>query len=148
MQKRSALDSLYNESNAGLDDELPCFARSLCASARRSLRSTSKTTDARRTIFAGISAVLTRPRVLRERETCPAAHQPADGYIKNQKSPERTADELTFSEITNCGRPRRSVFADTIPAQRLLAGTQWLDEDTVILELKGPESNGTTFLRQ
>lgn len=74
MQKRSALDSLYLESNAGLDDEI-AMLRTRLLHEREALAPSSGKTTLLDDYIAGISAVLADPRALREACNRPAAHQ-------------------------------------------------------------------------
>jgi len=117
MQKRSALDSLYLESNAGLDDEIAMLRTRLLHEREALAPSGDKTTLLDDYIAA--SARCSPPRALREARDRPAAHQ---SHEHQGRIARRTGDELTFSEVTIGGRPPRAVAcADS--AQRSAGGT-------------------------
>jgi len=124
MQKRSALDSLYNESNAGLDDEIAMLRTGLMRE-REALAPLNVKTTMLDDYIAGISAVLTDPERYVKRETVRLRINRMNIKVE---SPDEPADELTFSEITIGGRPPRSVFLTRFPRSDLLAAHSGLDE--------------------
>jgi len=123
MQKRSALDSLYNESNAGLDDEIAMLRTGLMRE-REALAPPSVKTTLLDDYIAGISAVFADPERYVKRETVRLRINRMNIKVE---SPDEPADELTFSEVTIGGRPPRAVFLTRFPRSDLLAARSGLD---------------------
>jgi len=124
MQKRSALDSLYNESNAGLDDEIAMLRTGLMRE-REALAPLSVKTTMLDDYIAGINAVLADPERYVKRETVRLRINRMNIKVE---SPDEPADELTFSEVTIGGRPPRAVFLTRFPRSDLLVARSGLDE--------------------
>jgi hypothetical protein len=131
MQKRNALDSLYSESNAGLDDEI-AMLRTRLLHEREALASSSGKTTLLDDYIAGISAVLADPERYVKRATVRLRINRMNIKVE---SPDEPADELTFSEITIGGRPARVVVLSRFPRSDLLAARSRLDEAQQSLRL-------------
>jgi len=131
IQKRSALDSLYNESNAGLDDEIAMLRTGLMRE-REALAPLSVKTTMLDDYIAGISAVLADPERYVKRETVRLRINRMNIKIE---SPDEPGDELTFSEVTIGGRPPRAVILTRFPRSDLLAARTRLDEAQQSLRL-------------
>jgi len=130
MQKRSALDSLYLESNAGLMTRLPCFAPASCTSARR-LPERRQDYAARR-LYRRHQRGARRPERYVKRATVRLRINRMNIKVE---SPDEPGDELTFSEVTIGGRPPRAVVLCRFPRSDLLAARTRLDEAQQSLRL-------------
>ncbi len=117
MQKRSAMDSLYYESNAGLDDEI-AMLRTRLMHEREALALSHGETTVLDDYIAGISAVLADPERYVKRATVQLRINRMNIKVE---SPDEPADELTFSEVTIGGRPPRVVVLTRFPRRDLLA---------------------------
>ena len=124
MQKRRALNSLYYESNAGLDDEI-VMLRSRLLHEREALAPSSGKTTVLDGYIAVISAVLAEPGRYVKRETVRLRINRMNVKIESADEP---ADELMFSDVTIGGRPPRSVVLTRFPRSDLLAARTFLDE--------------------
>jgi hypothetical protein len=116
MQKRSAMDSLYYESNAGLDDEI-AMLRTRFMHEQEALALSHGETTVLDDYIAGISTVLADPERYVKRETVRLRINRMNIKVE---SPEEPADELTFSEVTIGGRPPRVVVLARFPRSDLL----------------------------
>jgi hypothetical protein len=116
MQKRSAMDSLYYESNAGLDDEIAAL-RTRLMHEQEALALSHGETTVLDDYIAGISAVLADPERYVKRETVRLRINRMNIKVE---SPNEPADELTFSEVTIGGRPPRVVVLARFPRSDLL----------------------------
>jgi hypothetical protein len=123
MQKRSAMDSLYYESNAGLDDEI-AMLRTRLMHEQEALALSHGETTVLDDYIAGISAVLADPERYVKRETVQLRINRMNIKVE---SPNEPADELTFSEVTIGGRPPRVVVLTRFPRSDLLAARNRLD---------------------
>jgi len=124
MQKQGAMDSLYYESHAGLDDEI-ALLRARLLREREALapdRGDAMVLDG---YIAGINAVLSDPGRFVKRET---VRLRTDRMNVKVESPDAPADELTFSEVTIGSRPPRAVILTRFPRRDLLAARSRLDE--------------------
>ncbi len=117
MQKRSAMDSLYYESNAALDDEIAAL-RTRLMHEQEALALRHGETTVLDDYIAGISAVLADPERYVKRETVRLRINRMNIKVE---SPDEPADELTFSEVTIGGRPPRVVVLTRFPRRDLLA---------------------------
>ncbi len=124
MQKRSAMDSLYYESNAQLDDEI-AMLRTRLMHEREALALSHGETTVLDDYIAGISAVLADPERYVKRETVRLRINRMNIKVE---SPDAPADELTFSEVTIGGRPPRAVVLIRFPRSDLLAAHTGFDE--------------------
>ena len=124
MQKRSAMDSLYYESNAGLDDEI-AMLRTRLMHEQEALALSHGETTVLDDYIAGISAVLADPERYVKRETVRLRINRMNIKVE---SPNEPADELTFSEVTIGGRPPRVVVLTRFPRRDLLAARNHFDE--------------------
>lgn len=124
LQKRGAAESLYYESNAGLDDEIAMLRTRLMheREAYVPVRGESTVLD---DYIAGISTVLADPERYVKRETVRLRMNRMNIKIE---SPDAPADELTFSEVTIGSRPPRMVILTRFPRSELLAAGSRLDE--------------------
>jgi hypothetical protein len=116
MQKRSAMDSLYYESNAQLDDEI-AMLRTRLLREREALALSHGETTVLDDYIAGISAVLADPERYVKRETVRLRINRMNIKVE---SPDAPGDELTFSEVTIGGRPPRVVILTRFPRRDLL----------------------------
>jgi len=116
MQKRSAMDSLYYESNAQLDDEIAKLRTRLMREQEALALSHGETTVLD-DYLAGISAVLADPERYVKRETVRLRINRMNIKVE---SPDAPADELTFSEVTIGHRPPRVVVLTRFPRRDLL----------------------------
>lgn len=116
MQKRLAMDSLYYESNAALDDEIAVL-RTRLMHEREALALSHGETTVLDDYIAGISAVLADPERYVKRETVRLRINRMNIKVE---SPDEPADELTFSEVTIGGRPPRVVVLARFPRRDLL----------------------------
>jgi hypothetical protein len=116
MQKRGAMDSLYYESNAQLDDEI-AMLRARLMHEREALALSRGETTVLDDYIAGISAVLADPERYVKRETVRLRVNRMNIKVE---SPDEPADELTFSEVTIGGRPPRAVVLTRFPRSDLL----------------------------
>jgi uncharacterized beta-barrel protein YwiB (DUF1934 family) len=116
MQKRDAMDSLYYESNAQLDDEIATLRARLMHEHEALVLRHGETTMLDDYI-AGISAVLADPERYVKRETNRLRINRMNVKVE---SPDEPADELTFSEVTIGGRPPRVVVLIRFPRRDLL----------------------------
>ena len=116
MQKRSAMDSLYYESNAQLDDEI-AMLRTRLMHEQEALALSHGETTVLDDYIAGISTVLADPERYVKRETVRLRINRMNIKVE---SPEEPADELTFSEVTIGGRPPRVVVLTRFPRRDLL----------------------------
>ena len=123
MQKRRAFDSLYYESNAGLDDEI-AMLRTRLLHEREALAPSSGKTTVFDDYIAGISAVLADPGRYVKRETVRLRISRMNVKIE---SPDEPADELSLSEVTIGGRPPRTVVLTRFPRSDLLAARTLFD---------------------
>ena len=124
MQKRGAVESLYYESNAGLDDEI-ALLRARLLREREALapdRGDAMVLDG---YIAGISAVLADPERYVKRAT---VRLRIDRMNIKVESPDAPAEELTFSEVTIGSRPPRAVILTRFPRRDLLEARSRLDE--------------------
>jgi hypothetical protein len=124
LQKRNALDSLYCESNARLDDEI-AMLRTRLLHEREALSPLSVKTTLLDDYIAGISTVLADPERYVKRETVRLRINRMNIKVE---SPGEPADELTFSEVTIGGRPPRAVVLCRFPRSDLLAARSLFDE--------------------
>lgn len=124
MQKRSAMDSLYYESNAGLDDEI-ALLRTRLMHEQEALALSHGETTVLDDYIAGISAVLADPERYVKRETVRLRINRMNIKVE---SPDEPGDELTFSEVTIGGRPPRAVVLIRFPRHDLLAARNRFDE--------------------
>jgi hypothetical protein len=124
MQKRSAMDSLYYESNAALDDEIATL-RTRLMHEQEALALSHGETAALDDYLDGISAVLADPERYVKRETVRLRINRMNIKVE---SPDEPGDELTFSEVTIGGRPPRVVVLIRFPRHDLLAARTRLDE--------------------
>ncbi|MDO8703536.1 MAG: hypothetical protein Q7J84_01180 [Sulfuricaulis sp.] len=124
MQKRSAMDSLYYESNAALDDEIAAL-RTRLMHEQEALASTRVKTTMLDDYIAVISAVLADPERYVKRAT---VRLRINRMNIKAESPDEPGDELTFSEVTIGGRPPRVVVLTRFPRRDLLAARNGLDE--------------------
>ena len=116
MQKRLAMDSLYYESNAGLDDEI-ALLRTRLMHEQEVLALSHGETTVLDDYIAGISAVLADPERYVKRATVRLRINRMNIKVE---SPDEPADELTFSEVTIGGRPPRVVVLARFPRSDLL----------------------------
>ena len=124
MQKRSAMDSLYCESNAQLDDEIAKLRTRLMHEQEALALSRGEATVLD-DYLAGISAVLADPERYVKRETVRLRINRMNIKVE---SPDEPGDELTFSEVTIGGRPPRAVVLTRFPRRDLLVARTGLDE--------------------
>jgi hypothetical protein len=124
MQKRSAVDSLYYESNAGLDDEIARL-RTRIMHEREALAPIRDKTTALADYIAVISAVLADPERYVKRAT---VRRRINRMNIKVESPDEPGDDLTFSEVTIGGRPPRVVVLTRFPRRDLLAARRLFDE--------------------
>jgi hypothetical protein len=124
MQKRSAMDSLYYESNAGLDDEI-AMLRTRLMHEREAFAPGRGDSTVLDDYIAGISAVLADPERYVKRETVRLRINRMNIKVESSDTP---ADELTFSEVTIGSRPPRVVVLARFPRSDLLAARTRLDE--------------------
>jgi len=124
MQKRGAMDSLYYESNAQLDDEIAAL-RTRLMHEQEALALSHGETTVLDDYIAGISAVLADPERYVKRETVRLRINRMNIKVE---SPNEPADELTFSEVTIGGRPPRVVVLTRFPRSDLLAARTRLDD--------------------
>lgn len=117
MQKRSAMDSLYYESNAQLDDEI-ALLRTRLMHEREALALSRGETTVLDDYIAVIGAVLADPERYVKRATVRLRINRMNIKVE---SPDEPADELTFSEVTIGGRPPRVVVLTRFPRRDLLA---------------------------
>lgn len=124
MQKQGAIDSLFYESHAGLDDEIARLRarllreREACAPDRGD----ATLLDG---YIAGIGAVLADPGRFVKRETVRLRINRMNIKVE---SPDAPADVLTFSEVTIGSRPPRAVILARFPRRDLLVARSRLDE--------------------
>ena len=123
MQKRSAMDSLYYESNAQLDDEIAAL-RTRLMHEQEALALSHGETTVLDDYIAGINAVLADPERYVKRETVQLRINRMNIKVE---SPDEPGDELTFSEVTIGGRPPRVVVLTRFPRRDLLAARNRLD---------------------
>ena len=123
MQKRLAMDSLYYESNAALDDEIAAL-RTRLMHEQEALALSHGETTVLDDYIAGISEVLADPERYVKRETVRLRVNRMNIKVE---SPNEPADELTFSEVTIGGRPPRAVVLTRFPRSDLLAARNRLD---------------------
>jgi hypothetical protein len=116
MQKRSAMDSLYYESNAQLDDEITKL-RTRVMHEQEALALSRGEATMLDDYLAGISAVLADPERYVKRETVRLRINRMNIKVE---SPDESGDELTFSEVTIGGRPPRVVVLTRFPRSDLL----------------------------
>lgn len=116
MQKRSAMDSLYYESNAQVDDEIAKLRTRLMHEQEVLALSRGEATVLD-DYLAGISAVLADPERYVKRET---VRLRINRMNIKAESPDEPGDELTFSEVTIGGRPPRVVVLTRFPRSDLL----------------------------
>jgi hypothetical protein len=124
MQKRSAMDSLYYESHAGLDDEI-AMLRTRLMHEREAFAPDRGDATVLDDYIAGISAVLADPERYVKRETVRLRINRMNIKVESSDTP---ADELTFSEVTIGSRPPRVVVLTRFPRSDLLAARSRLDE--------------------
>lgn len=124
MQKQGALDSLYYESHAGLDDEIARL-RARLLREREALAPDRGDATLLDGYIAGICAVFTDPERFVKRAT---VRLRIDRMNIKVESPGAPADELTFSEVTIGRRPPRAVILARFPRRDLLAAGSRLDE--------------------
>jgi hypothetical protein len=123
-QKRGAMDSLYYESHAGLDDEI-AMLRARLMHAREALAPGRGDATVLDDYIAGISAVLADPERYVKRATVRLRINRMNIKVE---APDAPADELTFSEVTIGSRPPRAVILTRFPRSDLLAARSRLDE--------------------
>ena len=116
MQKRNAMDSLYYESNAQLDDEIAAL-RTRLMREQEAFAINHGETAVLDDYLAGISAVLGDPERYVTRETVRLRVNRMNVKVE---SPNEPGDELTFSEVTIGGRPPRVVVLTRFPRRDLL----------------------------
>jgi hypothetical protein len=124
MQKQGAMDSLYYESHAGLDDEI-ALLRARLLREREALAPDRGDATVLDGYIAGISAVLSDPERFVKRETVRLRINRMNIKVE---SPDAPADELTFSEVTIGSRPPRAVILTRFPRRDLLEARSRLDE--------------------
>jgi len=124
LQKRGAVESLYYESHAGLDDEI-AMLRTRLMREREALATGRGDATLLDDYIAGISAVLADPERYVKRETVRLRINRMNIKVE---SPDAPADELTFSEVTIGSRPPRAVILTRFPRSDLLAARSRLDE--------------------
>jgi hypothetical protein len=117
MQKRSAMDSLYYESNAALDDEIAAL-RTRLMHEQEALALSHGEPTVLDDYIAGISEVLADPERYVKRETVRLRINRMNIKVE---SPSEPADELSFSEVTIGARPPRAVVLIRFPRRDLLA---------------------------
>jgi hypothetical protein len=124
MQKRGAFESLYYESNAGLDDEIALLRTRLLhgQEAHVPVHGDATVLDG---YIAGIGAVLADPERHVKRAT---VRLRIDRMNVKVEAPEAPAEELTFSEVTIGSRPPRMVILTRFPRRDLLPARSRFDE--------------------
>jgi hypothetical protein len=124
LQKRGAVESLYYESNAGLDDEIAMLRARLMRAQETYVpdRGDATVLDS---YIAGISAVLADPERYVKRDTVRLRINRMNIKVEAPGAP---ADELTFSEVTIGSRPPRAVVLTRFPRSDLLGARSRLDE--------------------
>ncbi|MEW6332073.1 MAG: hypothetical protein AB1560_11500 [Pseudomonadota bacterium] len=124
LQKRGAFESLYYESNAGLDDEIARLRTRLLHEREASIpvHGDASVLDG---YIAGICEVLADPERHVKRAT---VRLRIDRMNVKVEAPDAPADELTFSEVTIGSRPPRMVILTRFPRRDLLAARNRFDE--------------------
>jgi hypothetical protein len=126
LHKQRALDALYCESNAGLDDEI-AMLRTRLMHEHEAFAPPGARTSMLDDYLAAISAVLADPERYVKRATVRLRINRMNIKVE---SPDEPADDLTLSEVTIGGRPPRVVVLCRFPRRDLLASRVFLDRAT------------------